>query len=169
MSAYRALAPAKVNLGLFVGPVRAQDGRHELVTVMQAISLADVLTLEPAGRGAERDELVCAGVPGGPEDNLAWRALQAFRAATALRIRASPSLASRARGPRIARIRMWSESLYRSKSSSQALASPATHRLISFCSARGLDDNGSRRSSDAVAIGARLDRHSIRDLLFIPR
>ena len=35
MSAYRALAPAKVNLGLFVGPVRAQDGRHELVTVMQ--------------------------------------------------------------------------------------------------------------------------------------
>ena len=44
---------------------------------------------------------------------------------------------------------MWSESLYRSKSSSQALASPATHRLISFCSARGLDDNGSRRSFDS--------------------
>jgi len=83
VSACRALAPAKVNLGLFVGPVRAQDGRHELVTVMQAISLADVLTLEPAGRGAERDELICAGVPGGPEDNLAWGALQAFRAATA--------------------------------------------------------------------------------------
>ena len=27
---HRALAPAKVNLGLFVGPVRASDGRHEL-------------------------------------------------------------------------------------------------------------------------------------------
>jgi 4-diphosphocytidyl-2-C-methyl-D-erythritol kinase len=80
--AYRALAPAKVNLGLFVGPVREQDGRHELVTVMQAISLSDVLTLEPAGGGAERDELSCAGVPGGPEQNLAWRALQAFRSAT---------------------------------------------------------------------------------------
>ena len=28
----RTLAPAKVNLGLFVGPVRSSDGRHELVT-----------------------------------------------------------------------------------------------------------------------------------------
>src|SRR4029077_3002142 len=82
VSAYRALAPAKVNLGLFVGPVREQDGRHELVTVMQAISLSDVLALEPAGRGAERDELICTGVRGGPEENLAWRALQAFREAT---------------------------------------------------------------------------------------
>ncbi len=30
MTAYRALAPAKVNLGLFVGPRRERDGRHEL-------------------------------------------------------------------------------------------------------------------------------------------
>ncbi len=79
---YRALAPAKVNLGLFVGPPRALDGRHELVSVMQSISLADELTLEPAPPGASADELLCPGLPGAPEENLAARALAAFRAAT---------------------------------------------------------------------------------------
>jgi 4-diphosphocytidyl-2-C-methyl-D-erythritol kinase len=76
-----ALAPAKINLGLFVGPVRA-DGRHELVSVMQSISLADKLTLEPAPAGAVRDEVVCPGVAGPSSENLAARALAAFRAAT---------------------------------------------------------------------------------------
>jgi 4-diphosphocytidyl-2-C-methyl-D-erythritol kinase len=74
----RALAPAKINLGLFIGPRRA-DGRHELVSVMQSITLADELTLEAAPAGAERDEVVCAGVAG---ENLAARALELFRAAT---------------------------------------------------------------------------------------
>jgi 4-diphosphocytidyl-2-C-methyl-D-erythritol kinase len=74
----RALAPAKINLGLFLGPARA-DGRHELVSVMQSISLADELTLEPAPAGVERDEVVCPGVAG---ENLAARALELFRAAT---------------------------------------------------------------------------------------
>jgi 4-diphosphocytidyl-2-C-methyl-D-erythritol kinase len=77
----RAAAPAKVNLGLFLGPTRAQDARHELVTVMQSISLADELTLEWASPGAEQDEVVCAGVPGAPNENLAWLALREFRAA----------------------------------------------------------------------------------------
>jgi 4-diphosphocytidyl-2-C-methyl-D-erythritol kinase len=85
MSVHRALAPAKINLGLFVGPTRASDGRHELVTVMQSISLADELTLEPAPEGAERDELLCPGVPGAPEENLAARALAAFRESTGWR------------------------------------------------------------------------------------
>ena len=75
----RVLAPAKVNLGLFLGPARTQDGRHELVTVMQSISLADELTLERAPAGVEHDEVVRPGVPG---ENLAARALAAFRAAT---------------------------------------------------------------------------------------
>jgi len=75
----RVLAPAKVNLGLFLGPTRTQDGRHELVTVMQSISLADELSLEHAPAGVEHDEVVCPGVPG---ENLAARALAAFRAAT---------------------------------------------------------------------------------------
>jgi 4-diphosphocytidyl-2-C-methyl-D-erythritol kinase len=78
----RALAPAKVNLGLFLGPAREQDGRHELVTVMQSISLADELTLEHAPAGVEHDEVVCPGVQGAPSENLAARALAAFRAAT---------------------------------------------------------------------------------------
>jgi 4-diphosphocytidyl-2-C-methyl-D-erythritol kinase len=82
VSIHRALAPAKVNLGLCLGPTRGEDGRHELVTVMQSISLADQLTLELAPAGAVEDELVCPGVPGPPEENLAWVALGAFRAST---------------------------------------------------------------------------------------
>jgi 4-diphosphocytidyl-2-C-methyl-D-erythritol kinase len=78
----RALAPAKINLGLFLGPVRDSDGRHELATVMQSISLADELTLEPAPAGRVGDELVCPGVTGPPEANLAARALREFRART---------------------------------------------------------------------------------------
>ncbi len=74
----RTLAPAKINLGLFVGPLRG-DGRHELVSVMQSISLADELTLERAPEGAAGDEVICPGVPG---ENLAARALASFRAAT---------------------------------------------------------------------------------------
>ncbi len=79
----RALAPAKINLGLFAGPVRPQDGRHELATVMQSISLADELTLElaPAGVNAD-DEIVCPGVPGDPGENLAAAALGLFRKET---------------------------------------------------------------------------------------
>jgi 4-diphosphocytidyl-2-C-methyl-D-erythritol kinase len=73
-----ALAPAKINLGLFVGPTR-EDGRHELVSVMQSISLADELTMERAPQGAERDEVVCPGVAG---ENLAAMALQLFREAS---------------------------------------------------------------------------------------
>ncbi|HWW89985.1 MAG TPA: hypothetical protein VNY35_04305 [Solirubrobacteraceae bacterium] len=82
MSTYRALAPAKVNLGLFLGPTRKSDGRHELVSVMQSISLADELTLEPGQDGATQDELICPGVPGDTGENLAARALRAFRAST---------------------------------------------------------------------------------------
>jgi 4-diphosphocytidyl-2-C-methyl-D-erythritol kinase len=73
----RAFAPAKINLGLFLGPKRP-DGRHELVSVMQSISLADQLTLE-AAPDAAGDEIVCAGVSG---ENLAARALASFREAT---------------------------------------------------------------------------------------
>jgi 4-diphosphocytidyl-2-C-methyl-D-erythritol kinase len=79
---HRALAPAKINLGLFLGPVRTSDGRHELASVMQSISLADELTLELAGTDAQRDEVVCPGVPGSTDENLAAVALRAFRSST---------------------------------------------------------------------------------------
>jgi 4-diphosphocytidyl-2-C-methyl-D-erythritol kinase len=79
MSAYRALAPAKVNLGLFVGARRARDGRHELASVMQSISLADELTLEPAPAAAACDELCSPQLSVPPAENLALRALAEFR------------------------------------------------------------------------------------------
>jgi 4-diphosphocytidyl-2-C-methyl-D-erythritol kinase len=82
VSIHRAAAPAKINLGLFLGPPRASDSRHELVTVMQSISLADEVTLEEAGPGAVADELRCPGVPGPGAENLAARALAAFRERT---------------------------------------------------------------------------------------
>jgi 4-diphosphocytidyl-2-C-methyl-D-erythritol kinase len=72
------LAPAKINVCLFLGPTRA-DGRHELVSVMQSVSLADRVTLTAAGADARGDEVHCPGVEG---DNLAAAALAEFRAET---------------------------------------------------------------------------------------
>ena len=71
----RARAPGKVNLSLFVGAPR-EDGLHPLVSVVQPVTLADALTLEPGG---EVDEVRCSGVDG---PNLAGRALALFREAT---------------------------------------------------------------------------------------
>jgi 4-diphosphocytidyl-2-C-methyl-D-erythritol kinase len=88
-----ALAPGKVNLCLFLGPTRP-DGLHALVSLIEPLSLADELTLEPlpgaadvaaavgvtdAACAAGEDEVVCAGVDG---PNLAAAALAAYRAAS---------------------------------------------------------------------------------------
>jgi 4-diphosphocytidyl-2-C-methyl-D-erythritol kinase len=43
----RAPASAKLNLALVVGPAR-EDGKHEVVTVLQRIDLADRVAVEPA-------------------------------------------------------------------------------------------------------------------------
>jgi 4-diphosphocytidyl-2-C-methyl-D-erythritol kinase len=64
----RAPAPAKINLALVVGPLRA-DGRHELVTVYQRIALSDRLTVERAPQ---------LRVDGFGEDTLVRRALKAM-------------------------------------------------------------------------------------------
>jgi 4-diphosphocytidyl-2-C-methyl-D-erythritol kinase len=71
--------PAKVNLYLRVVG-RRRDGYHEVVTVMQALTLADELTVS---RGGLDISLECdqAQVPSGPE-NLAWRAARQFQAET---------------------------------------------------------------------------------------
>jgi 4-diphosphocytidyl-2-C-methyl-D-erythritol kinase len=77
--AYRALAPAKVNLVLRVGP-RREDGYHDLATLMVPLDLADRLTVKIA-RG--RPGAVSCRVPGRHEldgaSNLAARAAEAFR------------------------------------------------------------------------------------------
>jgi 4-diphosphocytidyl-2-C-methyl-D-erythritol kinase len=80
--ALREEAPAKLNLCLFLGPRRDADGRHELVTVLQPLTLADRVALEPAPFGAQADAVCCPGVPGPPEDNLAAAALRVFRRRT---------------------------------------------------------------------------------------
>lgn len=66
-------APGKVNLVLRVGP-RGPDGMHQVASLFASLDLADELTIEEA----ERDEVICPGVEG---ENLAARALAAFRAA----------------------------------------------------------------------------------------
>jgi 4-diphosphocytidyl-2-C-methyl-D-erythritol kinase len=70
----RARAPGKVNLCLFLGEAR-EDGRHELVTLIESVSLADELELET--RVAMSDEVRCPGLEG---TNIASRALEALRA-----------------------------------------------------------------------------------------
>jgi 4-diphosphocytidyl-2-C-methyl-D-erythritol kinase len=71
---WRVLAPGKVNLCLFLGGPRA-DGRHELVTLFESVSLADELTLRV--REAGEDEVQCRGVEG---PNLVEAALSGLRA-----------------------------------------------------------------------------------------
>jgi 4-diphosphocytidyl-2-C-methyl-D-erythritol kinase len=77
-------APGKINVCLFLGPTRA-DGRHELVTVMQSVTLADRLRLEVAdgdGDGTSADggdRVDCPGVDG---PNLVSTAIERFRSAT---------------------------------------------------------------------------------------
>jgi 4-diphosphocytidyl-2-C-methyl-D-erythritol kinase len=76
--------PAKVNLQLAVGPPRP-DGYHGVVTVYQALSLFDEVTVSPA----ERNKIVVTGedadaVPTGPA-NLASKAVTALARATGRR------------------------------------------------------------------------------------
>jgi 4-diphosphocytidyl-2-C-methyl-D-erythritol kinase len=71
----RARAPGKVNLCLFLGGPR-EDGRHELVTLFESVSLADELELITLPDRASSDEVVCAGVEG---PNLVSGALSGLR------------------------------------------------------------------------------------------
>lgn len=74
MTRWTAAAPAKLNLCLFLGGLRP-DGRHELVTVFESISLADSLSLSVACDG--EDQVVCPGVEG---PNLVSAAVAGLRA-----------------------------------------------------------------------------------------
>jgi 4-diphosphocytidyl-2-C-methyl-D-erythritol kinase len=68
------VSPAKVNLHLAVGPARP-DGYHDLVTVFQALTLADTVTIERADTLSLESD-VELGVPA--VDNLAVRAARAL-------------------------------------------------------------------------------------------
>ena len=64
-------APAKLNLGLYLGPARP-DGLHELASIFEPLSLHDRITVNEA----ERDEVICPGIAG---RNLAAEALRLLR------------------------------------------------------------------------------------------
>jgi 4-diphosphocytidyl-2-C-methyl-D-erythritol kinase len=86
--------PAKVNLQLAVGPVRA-DGYHDVVTVYHAVSLYDEVTVTPA----ERDSVAVTGegADSVPADgaNLAARAAAALLRAVGPGAQDAPGLAIR--------------------------------------------------------------------------
>lgn len=67
----RLLAPAKLNLCLYLGRPRA-DGLHALCSLFEPLTLADVIEVSES----DSDEVGCAGVDG---ENLAARALAALR------------------------------------------------------------------------------------------
>ncbi|WP_354698664.1 4-diphosphocytidyl-2-C-methyl-D-erythritol kinase [Paraconexibacter sp. AEG42_29] len=73
MSSVHTRAPGKINVCLFVGATRPSDGRHELVSVMQAVDLCDEVWVEDA----DADALVCPRVSG---ENIVTAALARFRA-----------------------------------------------------------------------------------------
>src|SRR5215831_3902805 len=61
----RAPAPAKINLALVVGPLR-DDGKHEVLTILQRIDLVDRIELDEAPElrveGFAEDTLVSAAL-----------------------------------------------------------------------------------------------------------
>lgn len=72
-------ARGKINLCLFVGPLRP-DGRHEIVTLMDSLTMCDDVAMTIGPPGLSADEVHCPGVAG---PNLAAAALAAFRDKTA--------------------------------------------------------------------------------------
>ncbi len=66
-------APAKLNLCLYLGPIR-DDGLHEIRSIFEPLELHDELDVEKFP--GKEDEVNCPGVDG---DNLASQALEALR------------------------------------------------------------------------------------------
>ncbi|MBK8189309.1 MAG: 4-(cytidine 5'-diphospho)-2-C-methyl-D-erythritol kinase [Vampirovibrionales bacterium] len=86
--AFTLAAPAKINLFLNIRGLR-DDGYHEILTVLQSLSLADQLTFEADASGDSTVHLTCdhpalqAEIDADPTQNLIVRAAQAFWQATA--------------------------------------------------------------------------------------
>jgi 4-diphosphocytidyl-2-C-methyl-D-erythritol kinase len=75
-----ALAPAKVNLFLHVGPTGA-DGYHPLASLVAFADIGDRLTLAPAGAPRLAVTGPFSGALAGEDDNLVLRALRSLDAA----------------------------------------------------------------------------------------
>lgn len=75
----QVVAPAKINLGLEILG-RRPDGYHQIITILQAIDLADVLRFEPA----EELSLTCEGLAS-DDSNLVLRAARLLRAEAGVR------------------------------------------------------------------------------------
>jgi 4-diphosphocytidyl-2-C-methyl-D-erythritol kinase len=88
----QVFCPAKVNLYLRVLGRRG-DGYHDLLSIMQPLSLADELTISPAPPGIFLD---CdqPGIPLGP-GNLVWQAALTFQRATGRKVGAHIALRKR--------------------------------------------------------------------------
>ena len=67
----RMLAPAKLNLCLYVGPVR-DDGLHEIRSLFEPLELADELRISEA----KQDEVICEGIEGRDLTKVALEALR---------------------------------------------------------------------------------------------
>lgn len=85
-------SPAKVNLGLWVGPRRA-DGFHDLVTIFLPLEFGDTLRIAKRTSGIT---LRCSdpAVPADPT-NLAWRAAERFFSASRIRAGCAISITKR--------------------------------------------------------------------------
>jgi 4-diphosphocytidyl-2-C-methyl-D-erythritol kinase len=81
----RAPAPAKINLALVVGPIRA-DGKHEVATVLQRVDLADRVAVV---RGT------ALAVAGFPADTIVRDALTALAAAAGVDTRWTATISKR--------------------------------------------------------------------------
>ncbi|MEQ9506109.1 MAG: 4-(cytidine 5'-diphospho)-2-C-methyl-D-erythritol kinase [Hyphomonas sp.] len=83
MASLTALAPAKVNLFLHVGPVKA-NGRHELdsLVVFSDDRVGDYITAETADTLSLAVSGPFAAASGPPDDNLVLRAAEALKAAS---------------------------------------------------------------------------------------
>jgi 4-diphosphocytidyl-2-C-methyl-D-erythritol kinase len=89
----RVMAPAKLNLGLAVVGKRP-DGYHNLLTIFQAIDLADELTFRPRPEGVRLTVNGDPSLPEGPE-NLVVRAATLFARARGVEDGAEIELAKR--------------------------------------------------------------------------
>jgi 4-diphosphocytidyl-2-C-methyl-D-erythritol kinase len=76
MSYIRVLAPAKINIGLRVLPVRG-DGYHAIESIFQTVSLFDTLMVRRTGEQARRCTVECAEMDL-PEHNTLTKAYQGF-------------------------------------------------------------------------------------------